>query len=653
MPLRRPTPPLRLETSPSLDPGLEDYGLAGSDDELDKNQRSAQRRRIERLGEAYLQGTSLFILSASLRGPLDKGWVNPWKKNRRRMTENVIHDGPTEQPVIPETNSGKRQNYHSPSVSRSSATPKASSRHNHGREGVLKLDANHQVSGLRTAEPNSQSPRFTRYNLADAKWLRKDNVSTRFQAIDPPTSPSTGISSRHLKTKGVAISSGSTGRSAKAGHESIKSSSSYRSKHAKHTEGSSRPQSAASNGQRYTPTSKEQQGGSQFNKDDGPVHVVSSSSQLPKFEYRLKQQHKCIVKPENLSSPNSDETHSHQALSVGLADATSNEAENSHQRSPSRHGAQAGELGAKDQPDLEVSLNLTNSSNTIQNPSSTNLEKAVFTNPKNGTASDNNLPSAQHAQGNPPIHDNLTSLYSIAVSKATSNRTDDHNTDQQFSTQAALMDAQRSFQNDLRSPERSPVISARKRRASHDSDNYSPNAVNITPFHRMNAPDRVIADRSGTPTSGIVPMMSTQYMMDAATPFIFSTEKKTGFRVLSPEKGRSQTKKRKTTSFALPSPSEAPSERSKPDEDYAESVMQQPLEDARGSPHGSPQSALPTTLTGTTPPTAQEGQGADSFNLSQAIAEAGSWLQQSFDINKDITQCNMKLPQLYPADAAH
>jgi hypothetical protein len=35
----------------------------------------------------------------------------------------------------------------------------------------------------------------------------------------------------------------------------------------------------------------------------------------------------------------------------------------------------------------------------------------------------------------------------------------------------------------------------------------------------------------------------------------------------------------------------------------------------------------------------QDGQGAhqavDSFNLSQAIADAGSWLQQSFDFMKD------------------
>ncbi|PIG82241.1 hypothetical protein AARAC_000236 [Aspergillus arachidicola] len=49
------------------------------------------------------------------------------------------------------------------------------------------------------------------------------------------------------------------------------------------------------------------------------------------------------------------------------------------------------------------------------------------------------------------------------------------------------------------------------------------------------------------------------------------------------------------------------------------------------------------TLTGTTPPTAQEGQqgfpGADSFNLAEAIADAGSWLQQSFDLNRDLRLC--------------
>src|SRR5699024_9116609 len=101
----------------------------------------------------------------------------------------------------------------------------------------------------------------------------------------------------------------------------------------------------------------------------------------------------------------------------------------------------------------------------------------------------------------------------------------------------------------------------------------------------------------------------------------------------------SKSKKRKTTSFALSSPSEIPSEHWTPDEDHTENIAQQHSTEAHNSPSGSEQNALPMTLTGTTPPTAQDDQAVESFDLSQAIAEAGSWLQQSFEINKDITHC--------------
>jgi hypothetical protein len=52
-------------------------------------------------------------------------------------------------------------------------------------------------------------------------------------------------------------------------------------------------------------------------------------------------------------------------------------------------------------------------------------------------------------------------------------------------------------------------------------------------------------------------------------------------------------------------------------------------------------SALPLTLSVTTPATEQQdGQevmaGTDAFDLSQVIQDAGSWLQQSFDVGKDM-----------------
>ncbi|KAL4996079.1 hypothetical protein BDV10DRAFT_173106 [Aspergillus recurvatus] len=629
---RRPVSPLALETCEPLDPDLDTCWLAGSDDELDQGQLSAQRRRIEKLGEAYLKGTPLFILSASLRGPLDKDWVNPWKKNRRNG------NGPTEQRVIPETNSRKRGHHQSPPVvshSKSSVTPRASSHADTPRKVVPRHDPRDRPNRSELLAAGSRSPRFTRPNATDTRWLKKDKVSTRFQNIDPPTSPTTIISSRQSK-RGGATGTQSVSRPGMAGHELASPPRIQQYKPPVHHKSSPRhrAQTNAALSDGHTPGPDFQKDESQSINGGGSLRVVSSSSQLPKFEYRLKQRRELNAKTGSRPSPKRIEDKSCEAAAI------ENGPEQTPQKSPPVLSPYPDARRNAENP-----LTLTNASNATEIPSATNLDKAQASQTKTCTTSENNLPSAQHAPSNLPPPDHLTSLYSIAVSKATSSRTEDQNDDQQFSTQAALMMAQRSLQNDLRSPEEIQLTSARKRRMSQSSDNQSLNPVNITPFHKMNAPDR---------ESGGVPVISTQYMIDTATPFTFSTEKKAGFRTLSSGKDKSKTKKQKTTSFAVSSPSEIPSEHLTSDEDGAENATQDQPAEVRASPSGSQRSAFQMTLTGTTPPTAQEARGAESFDLSQAIAEAGSWLQQSFEINKDITHCRTTaLPQPYSAGPTH
>ncbi|EGD92045.1 hypothetical protein H112_00334 [Trichophyton rubrum D6] len=55
---------------------------ASSDSESEKDEaaRAAKRRRIERVARDYLQGHPPFISTATLLGPFDNGWVNPWRK---------------------------------------------------------------------------------------------------------------------------------------------------------------------------------------------------------------------------------------------------------------------------------------------------------------------------------------------------------------------------------------------------------------------------------------------------------------------------------------------------------------------------------------------------------------------------------------------
>ncbi|KAF2255574.1 hypothetical protein BU26DRAFT_598451 [Trematosphaeria pertusa] len=54
-----------------------------SDEQYGPEQRAAKRRRIETIATQYLRGRTPFILSASLRGPFNKGWKNPWAKAKQ------------------------------------------------------------------------------------------------------------------------------------------------------------------------------------------------------------------------------------------------------------------------------------------------------------------------------------------------------------------------------------------------------------------------------------------------------------------------------------------------------------------------------------------------------------------------------------------
>ncbi len=46
--------------------------------DLSSAQRAAKRRRVEGIAKDYLNGARIFIQTASLRGPLERNWTNPW-----------------------------------------------------------------------------------------------------------------------------------------------------------------------------------------------------------------------------------------------------------------------------------------------------------------------------------------------------------------------------------------------------------------------------------------------------------------------------------------------------------------------------------------------------------------------------------------------
>ncbi|KAA6407784.1 MAG: hypothetical protein FRX48_08622 [Lasallia pustulata] len=87
---RASRPALRFE---SLSPPPAETLWPDSDEDADADLHISKKRRIESLGQQYLQGRPLFILSAGLRGPLDEEWVNPWARRKETGRVQVRGEG--------------------------------------------------------------------------------------------------------------------------------------------------------------------------------------------------------------------------------------------------------------------------------------------------------------------------------------------------------------------------------------------------------------------------------------------------------------------------------------------------------------------------------------------------------------------------------
>ncbi|KAL8841186.1 MAG: hypothetical protein Q9170_001040 [Blastenia crenularia] len=73
--MRRAVSPLQFEP---LEPNPDDILCPGSDADEPPEERKRKRRRIEEAGSEYLRGKSLYITSAQLRGPFPDHWQNPY-----------------------------------------------------------------------------------------------------------------------------------------------------------------------------------------------------------------------------------------------------------------------------------------------------------------------------------------------------------------------------------------------------------------------------------------------------------------------------------------------------------------------------------------------------------------------------------------------
>ncbi|KAJ5811411.1 hypothetical protein N7474_007712 [Penicillium riverlandense] len=627
MPYPRPVSPISLETCapPASDIDLD--GVLGSDDELDDDAGAAKRQRIERLAESYLEGKPLFILSASLRGPFDKDWVNPWRKNRKVGTSTGSTKGQTAGRVVQETDLQHARRREALTVNsrlfrQTAVLPPSPSAQRRCSSSRFKSDRKTPTTALRQGERQVQlSPGKSRQVSVDEvdepffavptapDWLKKDRQRMNFLKFDPPSSPTTKVASRKAedKRRGPELSP-SRLRTPTAMPMNIQPQN-----HPPDTSAHS-TRSAANVSQQPSASTKDE-------PQDPSLRVISSSSQLPRFEYR-RWHHTCSepAQPKSPSCADADEyLHANSISKDRYTDAAAPYHIKEPPMVPALLSMDEGpkSLRFADNPDVSKG-------NTAQLPVSTEENSCE------------NLPSAQEVPAPPGVSDRITSLHSTMVHKADTENGSDHSPGTQLSTQAALIHAQKSFQDDLESPDPNDQTAPGRKRPASRSPSNSPHLYHTTPFARIEASHQTELTRtSNAINKDMLPALSTQCMIDAATPYAFSTVKKLRtYRAGSP-----------TNPASAPAPAAPPS-------NDLESVYQTAHSSTGGgSPRltgqqsnrplalrsGTQATSLPFTLSESTPATAQDGQGVhpESFNLSQAIAEAGSWLQQSFDFMRE------------------
>lgn len=658
MPYPRPVSPLSLEVlSPSAtDPDID--GVIGSDDELDASARAAKRRRIEKLAESYLQGSQLFILSASLKGPFEKGWKNPWEKDRKRNAHlNYCRDTPqgstnnSEIAVVQETELRRRKddaasqrNLHRPKPHAVGLEFDSTSSYQRGKS-LAKPSSTYELSGddarrrtSTTLQRKSKRPLshtigaqdYTPIHREEHSWLKKARTRTGIRNLDPPTSPSRAVATRQLDVKDRRE------REASLAKRSPLTSRTHRSESIQADESSlsTRPSSAqqcVSHSDSFVKSPSAINAGSSLH--------ITSSSHLPTFEYRRLRNAIAADKRRSKTPGVSDLDVDNINTAVAVEALKRPDPPTVVAEEPSVCNVGTSLAASEEQGQRSITDRDVPKGSKLKDSRSVSFLGANKP-PSNNTSEI--FPSGQGVPGNPNLADFVTSLHSTVLPGGNSDYDGDTSPEAQFSTQAAVLLAQRSFQNAIDSPELNS-LSASKRNLPVNSLSSISHPQAITPFSQINA------GRSQPTAGDALQMMSTQCMIDAVTPFTFSTEKKQYRHVgtLS-EAVTSSHKRRKSPDSAVPLQRFHENSPSPPENLIgAESVMSRANSITRSIPDQYPDAdddgdyteltGLPLTLTGTTPPTAQDAQnGGDNFNLSQAIADAGSWLRQSWDFARDL-----------------
>ncbi|KAJ5194699.1 uncharacterized protein N7498_008137 [Penicillium cinerascens] len=691
MPYPRPVSPVTFESCSPLASDIDSDDLLGSDDELEDSARAAKRQRIEKLAESYLRGQPLFILSASLRGPFDEGWRNPWTKKRKTVADTepsgVRPDGHVREaePVIQETASLRPKYREDLSVSRPSVDASLAETSTvvsvQGPKSSFVVGSAHKRPFQHAAadQENRAAPRSARkpqqassmsLSTSDTtftgdgptKWLKKDRKSMNFARFEPPSSPTPEMTSRQSgDTSRTSVPRSVSGQASKPSALQTPKIFTVPEQPNMDTAAHISPRSAQTavpatyqpSGVSKRSPHKEQTSPKKTGHAATSFHVVNSSSQLPRFEYRRwhldSSSHAESKSPgrKPLESPQPAEAVNEQDEDTAMPDALEPANE-----PLADNGAKETDQSIRRSKDLRF-VDIEASKSTVTYPQVPTEHNTYDT-----------LPSAQEIPPPPGISDRMPSLHSTAMPKTDTEHNGDTSPDTQLSTQAALLHAQKSFQDDLESPEQEHGKTPAQPRPQSPSGDDSVLLAQETPIYRPNATEKFLLQGSRQIVRDRMQAMSTQCLIDAATPFAFSTEKKAqAHRPMSPqetsprepEMAQLEASPLQSPDGSLPSPENAyETARSGPGTSSRHECERR-TEQAPAHPPTTQGTALPFDLSGDTPATAQDGQGGDSFPLSQAIADLGSWLRQSSDFLKELRPSSQsrrgKSPEDTPASA--
>lgn len=652
MPTRREIPRLNLEEASTIE--YEDSWLLGSDDELDEATRAVKRRRIETLGECYLQGKPLFIASASLRGPFDAAWVNPWRKHRRQHDSGITRaatvgpvDDATEFAV---TDTNDSRNYKGGTLSRAKSIRSDVRGYSSSPRTTPHRESGQSKPFWKRESSTSHTGRGLSADLQPAQaWLKRDKKVIDIQNYDPPKSPSSRYASSGAdgsiklpKTTSKKTEPG-LARAMKSYQTDLRNVRRNKlvsgDSHEKHVQtfrdGTS---SALPENEKYhnpvldtkqketsqlskTAEIEKPSDGLHGNEDDvsmsddlahqeadmpasaSSVHIVPPSSRFPEFKYRLAK------------GRSREETDNQPEYSPSRTENIIPPVDTNRDKQPSQFKA----LPPKSQQD-QASI-----------PAQSTATLTYSEKPNDSLTESENLPSAQIVPKPPGTSNCFISLHSAEYRASGAAATGTTSVDEELSTQAAFELAQKSFQNDLVTPQRSSQSPSKTRKSIKSA------VRRITPFANVNANRSAFDIKIGfKSTPGTNRNMNTQAMIDAFTPF---SDAVTG------EAGK-ETEVRSDVHLDIvqaQAPKETDFETSPHSQPRSKSPLQDPSFQADRDPEQDSLPPLPLTLSGTTPATnQQDGQGyffsQDAFDVSQVIKDAGSWLQRSFDINEDLKE---------------